>query len=177
MTDIRTETRALFARRPHWSELASALGQIEDRPEQVRAWGFVTVRQWAEADLGLTGRGYETLSRLWQAMKTWPSDAWPHVSRTRTSRLLNLLRAGGARSWIDRAATAPQEEWDAQTGRALGTSESWQTWRVRLPASSALLRDAALAVAAEACGVAEEKIHDPAVEHGLLEWCWAKVLA
>lgn len=174
----RDHARALFATRPHWSMLAAALGAIEDVPGEVRGWGYITVREWAAAELDLSDSGYESLSRLWAGMRRHPTYEWGAVPRSRAATLVRILDDGGDRDlWMERAASASKDTWETLVRETYGKPEPWVVWRVRLPRESVQVRDAALAVAAKACDVPADRIHDPAVTHGLLEWCFAQVLS
>ena len=167
--NARERARRLFARRPHWSILATALAAVEGEPAQVLAWGFPSTRAWAINELDLSPSSFVELSKLHDAMdQHGHSDLWAAVPKARALTLLPILAlGGGARRWLLAAATLPGPQWAAELQKVPQPGR-WDRWTIAWPRDCVETREAALIRIAEGLGIAAERIHDREVEHRLL---------
>ena len=167
---LREHARALVRPKggPHWLDVVSAVGRIEDEGLVV-SWGYPSTRAWALAELDMDAQMYVQTAKLWEAVKRVDQpNLWRQVSRSRALSVLPALSLGGDPiTWLLYASEMPAIEWELKLAK-VDITEPWTTWRIRIPRSLVPTRDAALRRVAEGLGLDPARARDADVEHRLL---------
>ena len=130
----------------HWTAISECLALV-DHHGHWQAWGFNTLRSWAEAEMDLGSREVDVHLALWQmVLKTNRGvEPWLDIGRERAEIVLRAVRNSGDPSeWLTKARLAASaDELRDMLRRAMG-EDPWQDVHFRVPSSVYVAWEASL---------------------------------